>query len=121
MRARPVFLSTSMVDHIFRQRVFIVTEDPVQVAGRPQAMNIAMWTNDGVNCFIDTDYNYNPRLASMPVSIEVVCCRGLTIQTIGVVSIPDGPAIQCRVHSIFRLFLGRLILISIPAMSVSTR
>ena len=75
----------------YADNVFIITEDPVQVAGRPQAMNIAMWTNDGANCFIDTNYNYNPQ--SLEASIDRGgVLSGANDPTIGAVTIPDGPA-----------------------------
>ncbi len=82
--------STSVVIG-YADNVFIITEDPVQVAGRPQAMNIAMWTNDGANCFIDTNYNY------AAINLDASIDRGGVLPgandpDIGVVSIPDGPA-----------------------------
>jgi MSHA biogenesis protein MshQ len=54
----------------FGDNVFVVSEDPVQVAGRPLSMNIAMWRNDrgGANCAIDT--NYNDSAQSLDVSID---------------------------------------------------
>ena len=83
--------STSVVIG-YADNVFIITEDPVQVAGRPQSMNIAMWTNDGANCFIDTNYNYNPQ------NLEASIDRAGVLPTasdpnIGAVTIPDGPAV----------------------------
>jgi MSHA biogenesis protein MshQ len=73
----------------FSDNVFVITEDPVQVAGRPQAMNVALWTNDGADCFIDTNYDYNPitldagidRAGVLPFANE---------PSIGGVAIPDG-------------------------------
>lgn len=45
------------------------TEDPIQIAGRPQAMTIAMWTDDGSGiCGIDT--NYNSATQSLEASID---------------------------------------------------
>lgn len=54
----------------FGDNVFVITEDPVQVAGRSLAMNIAMWRNDrgAANCAIDTNYDYSPQ--SLDVSID---------------------------------------------------
>ncbi len=84
-------VSSTSVAISFSDNVFVITEDPVQVAGRPQAMNIAMWTNDGSNCFIDTTYNYGPH------DLEASLDRGGVLPaasdpTIGVVTIPDSPA-----------------------------
>ena len=85
-------VSSTSVAISFADNVFIITEDPVQVAGRPQAMNIAMWTNDGANCFIDTNYNYSPQ------NLEASIDRGGVLPAandpnIGAVTIPDGPAV----------------------------
>ena len=84
-------VSSTSVAITYADNVFIITEDPVQVAGRPQAMNVAMWTNDGANCFIDTGYNYNPQ------NLEASIDRGGVLPVandpeIGGVPIPDGPA-----------------------------
>ncbi len=81
--------STSVVIG-YADNVFIITEDPVQVAGRPQAMNIAMWTNDGANCFIDTNYNYNPQNLEASIDRGGVL-PGANDPNIGAVTIPDGP------------------------------
>ena len=83
--------STSVVIG-FADNVFIITEDPVQVAGRPQAMNIAMWTNDGANCFIDTNYNYNSQNLEASIDRGGVL-PGANDPNIGAVTIPDGPAV----------------------------
>jgi len=75
----------------FSDNVFIITEDPVQVAGRPQAMNIALWTNDGSNCFIDTSYNYNPQ--NLDASIDRAgVLPGANDPSIAAITIPEGPA-----------------------------
>ena len=84
-------VSSTSVAITYADNVFVITEDPVQVAGRPQAMNVAMWTNDGANCFIDTSYNYNPQ------NLEAFIDRGGVLPAandpeIGGVPIPDGPA-----------------------------
>ncbi|MDH3536291.1 MAG: choice-of-anchor J domain-containing protein [Gammaproteobacteria bacterium] len=75
----------------FADNVFIITEDPVQVAGRPQAMSIALWTNDGSNCFIDTSYNYNPQILEASIDRGGVL-PGANDPAIGAVVIPQGPA-----------------------------
>ncbi|MDH3220457.1 MAG: immune inhibitor A [Gammaproteobacteria bacterium] len=75
----------------FADNVFILTEDPVQVAGRPQAMSVALWTNDGSNCFIDTSYNYNPQTLDASIDRAGVLAAA-NDPTIGAVTIPDGPA-----------------------------
>jgi len=63
----------------------------VQVAGRQQAMNIAMWTNDGANCFIDINYNYPA------INLDASIDRGGVLPaandpSIATVTIPDVPA-----------------------------
>ena len=85
-------VTSTSVAITYADNVFVITEDPVQVAGRPQAMNVAMWTNDGANCFIDTSYDYNPQ------NLEAYIDRGGVLPAandpdIGGVVIPDGPAI----------------------------
>ena len=75
----------------FSDNVFIITEDPVQVAGRPQAMTLAMWTNDGSDCFIDTSYDYSPQ--NLDASIDRAgVLTGANDPSIGGTAIPDGPA-----------------------------
>ena len=83
--------TTNLVDVItFADNVFVITEDPVQVAGRPMAMNIAMWTNDGVNCFIDTNYDYDPQTLDISIDRGGVLL-GANPPSIGGVNIPDTP------------------------------
>jgi hypothetical protein len=84
-------VSSSSVAIGFSDNVFVITEDPIQVAGRPQAMNVAMWTNDGSNCLIDTSYNYAAH------NLEASINRGGVLAAaadpaIGAVTIPDGLA-----------------------------
>ena len=61
-------VSTVSASIVFGDNAFVISADPVQVAGRPLAMSIAMWTNDGADCFIDTNYNYSPH--SLDVGID---------------------------------------------------
>ncbi|HTT08850.1 MAG TPA: DUF6701 domain-containing protein [Gammaproteobacteria bacterium] len=53
----PATLSTSATIN-FRDNVFVITNDPIQVAGRNQAMAVALWTKDAStgNCAINTLY-----------------------------------------------------------------
>ena len=75
----------------FSDNVFVIVEDPVQVAGRPQAMRIEMWTNDGSNCFVDTSYNYSPQNLQANIDRAGVL-PGANDPSIGAVTIPDNPA-----------------------------
>ncbi len=46
----------------FADNVFIITEDPIQVAGRDQVMRVEMWVRDSgpdPSCGPDPDYDYN--------------------------------------------------------------
>ena len=66
----------------FSQNIFVITEDPIQIAGRPQEMTIAMWTDDGIGgCSIDT--NYNSATQSLDPRIE----------RFGVLTMANDPAI----------------------------
>ena len=86
-----VGVTSTSVAISFSDNVFIITEDPVQVAGRPQAMTLAMWTNDGSDCFIDTSYDYNPQ--NLDASIDRAgVLTGANDPSIGGTTIPDGPA-----------------------------
>ncbi|MHB8728388.1 MAG: DUF6701 domain-containing protein [Sulfuricaulis sp.] len=53
----PSSSSTSSVIN-FRDNAFVITNDPIQVAGRDQAMSVAMWRRDlsTGNCAIDAGY-----------------------------------------------------------------
>ena len=84
-------VASTSVSISFADNVFIISEDPVQVAGRPQAMNIAMWTNDGSNCFIDTSYNYSPQNLQANIDRAGVL-PDANDPAIGTVAIPDGSA-----------------------------
>ena len=61
------------------------------MAGRPQAMNIALWTNDGSNCFIDTSYNYNPQNPDASIDRGGVL-PAANDPSIAATTIPEGPA-----------------------------
>ncbi len=83
-------VASTSVAITFADNVFVITEDPVQVAGRAQAMSIAMWTNDGSNCFIDTNYDYNS--VTLTASIDRAgVLPGAADPTIGAATIPDAP------------------------------
>jgi MSHA biogenesis protein MshQ len=84
-------VTSTSVAVTFVDNVLVITEDPVQVAGRAQSMNVAMWTNDGSNCFINLDYN------SAAQSIEASIDRGGVLlaanaPSIDAVTIPDALA-----------------------------
>ncbi len=87
-------VSTTSVPITYSQNVFIITEDPIQIAGRPQAMTIAMWTDDTAgsgSCGIDANYNAPNQslLANIDRSGVLTTATDPSIST---VSIPDGPA-----------------------------
>ena len=83
-------VTSTSVAIAFADNVFVFTEDPVQVAGRPQAMRIEMWTNNGSNCFNDTSYNYNPQNIDASIDRAGVL-PGANDPSIGGVPIPDSP------------------------------
>ncbi|MFT5218990.1 MAG: hypothetical protein ACI87H_001126 [Gammaproteobacteria bacterium] len=75
------------------QNIFVITADPIQIAGRPQAMTVAMWTDDTANSGswgIDTNYN-NPAqslLASVERSGVLPGANAPTIQGDAIVDAP---------------------------------
>ncbi len=83
-------VSETSVPITFADNVFVFSEDPVQVAGRPQSIDIAMYTNDGSNCFIDTSYNYSGIDLDTSIDRNGVL-PGAADPSIGGVSIPDTP------------------------------
>ena len=87
-------VTSSSVVVTYSSNVFVITEDPVQVAGRPQAMNIAMWTDDvlgSASCGIDPNYDYAS--VSLDASIDRNgVLPGAGDPSIGGVTIPDAAA-----------------------------
>jgi len=83
-------ITSTSVTINFSDNVFIFNEDSVQVAGRPQAMTIEMWTNNGSNCFNDASYNYSPQALDASIDRAGVL-PGANDPSIGGVSIPEGP------------------------------
>ncbi len=82
---------TTSVDITYISDVFVITEDTLQVAGRPMAMNVAMWTDDlagSGTCGIDTNYNDNAQ--NIVASIDRAGVLNAAINpTIAGVPIPD--------------------------------
>ena len=87
-------ISSTSVPITFSRNVFIITEDPIQIAGRPQAMTVAMWTDDTAgsgSCGIDTRYNSSAQ--SLQASIDRFgVLTAANDPAISGISIPDGPA-----------------------------
>ena len=84
-------VSSTSVSITYSSNVFIITEDPVQVAGRPMAMNIAMWTDDlagSASCGIDTNYNANAQDLVASIDRGGVL-NGAINPSIGGTTIPD--------------------------------
>ncbi|HKO87579.1 MAG TPA: DUF6701 domain-containing protein, partial [Burkholderiales bacterium] len=87
----PATSSTSSVVN-FRDSAFVFTEDPIQIAGRPQAMTVSLYTRVGGSCPVDTAYTgtknldaWITRLAPDPNG---------TAPTIGALSLPSAaPAV----------------------------
>ncbi|MCP4387785.1 MAG: LamG domain-containing protein, partial [Gammaproteobacteria bacterium] len=89
-------VSDTSVNITFSDNVFIIYEDPIQVAGRDQAMRIEMWVRDSgpdPSCGPDPDYNYNhnldvsiDRAGVLPLAVDPVF-NAVTLATV-----PDGPA-----------------------------
>ena len=64
-------VTSTSVPITFSRNVLVITEDPIQIAGRPQAMVVEMWTDDlagSASCGIDT--NYNSITQSLQASID---------------------------------------------------
>jgi MSHA biogenesis protein MshQ len=76
----------------FSENTFIITEDPIQIAGRPQLMSIAMWKNDPGNGFCGIDTNYNSATQSLEASVTRTVALPVANAPIIVVGIPDAPA-----------------------------
>jgi MSHA biogenesis protein MshQ len=74
----------------FRDNAFVITEDPVQVAGRDQAMSVALWRRDTslvpANCAIATAYDGSKDLDAW-LTLDVDDPGG-AVPTIGGLSLP---------------------------------
>ena len=85
-------VSLTSVNLTYASNVFVISEEAVQVAGRPVAMNVAMWTDDlagSATCGVDTSYNY------AAIDLDAGIDRGGVLPAandplIGAVRIPDG-------------------------------
>ncbi len=80
----------------FADNVFMITEDPIQVAGRDQVMRVEMWVNDSGPspfCGPDPDYNYNHNL---DVSIDrggvLPAAADPVVTAVNSAIAPDAPA-----------------------------
>ncbi len=85
--------STSVVI-VYASNLFVITEDPIQVAGRPMAMNVEMWTDDllgSATCGIDTTYNYAAIILDASIDRGGVLLAA-NDPNIGVVTVPNVPA-----------------------------
>jgi len=84
----PASVSTS-IPVGFRDDVFVITPDPIQVAGRDQAMTAALWRRDSVsgNCAIATGYAGGVGLKAW-LSRDLLDPGGAA-PTIGAVSLPN--------------------------------
>ena len=81
--------STSSSAIAFSDNAFVVTNDPVQVAGRPQAMSAAMWRKDSTtgNCAISPYYTGAKNLKAW-LTLDVSDPGGAAPK-IGAVSLPS--------------------------------
>ena len=80
----------------FSRNVFVITEDPIQIAGRPQAMAIEMWTDDASaspSCAIDTNYNSSSQVLQASIDRFGVLSTAID-PSIGSDPVPDNPATQ---------------------------
>ncbi|MCR4346837.1 MAG: LamG domain-containing protein [Sulfuricaulis sp.] len=86
--AVPATLSTSATIN-FRDNTFVITNDPIQVAGRDQAMTAALWQRDLTtgNCSIATGYTGAKNLDAWLT--RDVSDPGGAAPTIGAVSLPS--------------------------------
>jgi MSHA biogenesis protein MshQ len=84
----PLSLSTSATIN-FRSNVFVITPDTVQVAGRNQATNVALWDQDSVtgNCVINTAYTGSKTLEAWLTRDALD--PGGAAPTIGALSLPN--------------------------------
>ncbi|MBN4055472.1 LamG domain-containing protein [bacterium AH-315-K03] len=55
-------LSSTSSAITFADNVFVISNDPVSVAGKDQILSAALWTNDGSNCAIATQYTGDKNL-----------------------------------------------------------
>lgn len=87
-------VTTSSVLINFSRNVFIITEDLIQIAGRPQSMVVEMWADDAAaspSCAIDTNYNSTAQILQASIDRFTVL-TGADDPTINTVVIPDTPA-----------------------------
>lgn len=100
----PSTSSTSSVIN-FRDNTFVITNDPIQVAGRNQAMSAAMWRRDLTtgNCSIDTGYTGAKNLDAW-LTRDAADPSGAA-PTIGAVSLPSvAPPINPAVNNLALTF-----------------
>lgn len=86
--AVPATLSTSATIN-FRDNTFVITNDPIQVAGRDQAMTAALWQRDLTtgNCSIATGYTGAKNLDAW-LTLNASQPAGATVPTIGALTLP---------------------------------
>lgn len=87
-------ISSTSIPIIFNRNAFVITEDTIQIAGRPQSMVVEMWVDDAAaspSCAIDTNYNSNAQVLQASIDRFTVL-TGADDPTINTVVIPDTPA-----------------------------
>ena len=85
-------VSTNSAAITYGDNVFVLTEEAVQVAGRPMSIRIQMFTNDGTNCFQDTNYNYDPQTIEFSIDRAGVL-PGANDPSIGGTTIVETPGV----------------------------
>ncbi len=80
----------------FRDNVFVITNDTLQIAGRNQSMTVEMWRRDTTtgNCSIATGYTGAKNLDAW-LTLDTQHPTGATVPTIGALSLPTtAPAVN---------------------------
>jgi len=83
----PSSSTTSAVTTSFRDSAFVITPDPIQIAGRDQSMTVALYTRVGGSCGPDTNY-FGSKNLDVWLDLDVSHPAGATVPTIGVLTLP---------------------------------
>jgi Family of unknown function (DUF6701) len=83
---KPASLSTSSTIS-FRDSAFVVTPDPIQIAGRNQLTTVSLYTRVGGSCTIDANYTGAKNLDAW-LTLDTDNPAGAIVPTIGALTLP---------------------------------
>ncbi|WP_372522089.1 DUF6701 domain-containing protein [Sulfuricaulis sp.] len=83
----PSSSTTSSPVTSFRDSAFVITEDPIQIAGRNQTISVSLYTKVGGSCSADASYTGSKNLDAW-LTLDAYHPAGASVPTIGALTLP---------------------------------